>query len=133
MGFSFLAFKKHDDFGTAESASQNDNVKKQIFASKFSVDDDTSGASGLGSVEIVDAFKKRNRNECVAYFESDSSLSNSTHFLDEREILSLSESGNLGGSSSYYVCPIAQVFVPVAENEDVELINLISEDESRNV
>ena len=93
MGFLSL-FEKHDDCGTAESASQNDNFEKQCFASKFSIDNDTSGASGSGSVEIVNAFKKRNCNKCAAYFKSDSSSSNSSHFVDEREILSLSEFGN---------------------------------------
>ncbi len=131
-GFFFPFSERHYDCGTAESASQNDNFKNQ-FASKFSADDDTSRASGSGSVEIVNAFKKRNCNKCAAYFESDSSSSNSSHFVDEREILSLSESGNLDGSSSNHVRPIAQVCIPVPENDNVELINPISEDESRNV
>ena len=104
-GFFFPCFKKHDDCGTAETASQNDNIEKQCFASKFSVDNDTSGAAGSGSVEIVNATKKRNFNECAAYFEGDGSLLNISYFSDEREILSHSESGNLDGSSSYYVRP----------------------------
>ncbi len=59
-GFFFPSFEKHDDCGTTESASQNDNFEKQCFASKFSVDNDTSGASGSGSVEIVNSTKKSN-------------------------------------------------------------------------
>ena len=53
--------------------------------------------------------------------------------MDEREILSLSESGNLDGSSSYHVRPLVQVLVPVPENADVELLVPVSEAESRNV
>ena len=87
----------------------------------------------MESVEIVNVANKRNCNECAAYFESDSSLLNRSHFVDEIQILSLSESGNLDGNPSYYVRPIAQVFVPLPVNDDVELLNHISEVECRNV
>ena len=57
-GLFFPCFEKHDDCGTAESSSHNNNFDEQCFASKKFINDDTSEASGLESVEIVNVTKR---------------------------------------------------------------------------
>jgi len=128
-GFFFPSFKKHDDCGKPVAASQNYKVEKQNFASK-SFECDFSGTSSSESVEIVNAAKKRNRNEFADYFRSDSSSSDSSHLMDGKEIFSLSEYGNSDGCSVDDVRAVEEVLVNKPENDDVELLLPVTDDES---
>ncbi len=130
-GFFFPCFEKHDDCEKPVAASQNNKIEKQNFASK-SFHCDFSGASSSESVEIVHETKKRNRNEFADYFGSDGSSSDSSHLMDGKEIFSLSKSGNSDGCSVDDVRPVEQVLVNEPENDDVELLILVTDEDSRD-